>query len=95
MLLLSCCYCFILVQILKTHHLDAKINKIWLFMMLGIDPTIHGLKKKKSKASQAGKSCTFCSSDDLLTPQTQFLPLSFWGVVRSNKKQNESSLLHL
>lgn len=47
MLLLACCYCFILVQILKTHHLDAKINKIWLFMMLGIDPTIHRLKKKK------------------------------------------------
>lgn len=50
MLLLSCCYCFILVQILKTHHLDAKINKIWLFMMLGIDPTIHGLKKKKKQS---------------------------------------------
>ena len=68
------------------------MNKTWLFMMLGIDPTIHRLKKKKSETNHAGKSCTFCSSEDLLTLQTRFLPLSAWGVVRINKNQNESSL---
>ena len=67
------------------------MNKTWLFMMLGIDPTIHRFKKK-SKTNQAGKSCTFCPLEDLLTLQTWFLPLSTWGAVRINKKQNESCL---
>lgn len=35
------CYFSSFVQILKAHHFGAKMNKTWLFMMLGTDSTIH------------------------------------------------------
>lgn len=58
-------------------------------MMLGIDPTIHRFKKK---SSSSWKIVHFVPRMIPVTPQAQFLPLSIWRVVRTNKKQNRSVL---